>query len=119
MTSVLQQYIAEYTDTNSWHYSIRHRITFASALEFYIISIYSFCLDRKKADKVALEDPYQFEIKTITSAVKTYLRSLPEPLMTFKLHPEFIAASSEYWRKAIREDLVWWRSRDDDGRGGK
>lgn len=52
-------------------------------------------LDRKKADKVALEDPSQYEIKTITSAVKTYLRSLPEPLMTYKLHPDFIAAAKQ------------------------
>ena len=34
MTSVLRRYMAEYTDTNSWHYPIRHRVTFTSALEY-------------------------------------------------------------------------------------
>jgi len=31
-------------------------------------------LDRKKADKLDLNDPTQYETKTITSAVKHYLR---------------------------------------------
>ncbi|XP_060562479.1 rho GTPase-activating protein 26-like isoform X5 [Ruditapes philippinarum] len=50
-------------------------------------------LDRKKADKLDLNDPTQYETKTITSAVKHYLRTLPEPLMTFKLHADFISAA--------------------------
>ncbi|KAJ8298467.1 hypothetical protein KUTeg_024998 [Tegillarca granosa] len=52
-------------------------------------------LDPKKKDKIQLDDPQQFEIKTITSAVKNYLRSLPEPLMTYKLHNQFIAAAKQ------------------------
>ncbi|KAK3100253.1 hypothetical protein FSP39_016959 [Pinctada imbricata] len=52
-------------------------------------------LDPKKREKIDIDDPNQFEIKTITSAVKNYLRSLPEPLMTFKLHKEFIAAAKQ------------------------
>lgn len=36
-----------------------------------------------------------FETKTITSALKNYLRHLSEPIMTFQLHEEFIAASSK------------------------
>ncbi|XP_045205327.2 rho GTPase-activating protein Graf-like isoform X3 [Mercenaria mercenaria] len=50
-------------------------------------------LDRKKSDKLDLNDPTLYETKTITSAVKHYLRTLPEPLMTFKLHADFISAA--------------------------
>uniref|UniRef100_A0A8C5LMV8 Rho GTPase-activating protein 10 n=1 Tax=Leptobrachium leishanense TaxID=445787 RepID=A0A8C5LMV8_9ANUR len=32
----------------------------------------------------------EWEVKTITSALKLYLRSLPEPLMTYELHEQFI-----------------------------
>ncbi|XP_078324308.1 rho GTPase-activating protein 26-like isoform X2 [Crassostrea virginica] len=52
-------------------------------------------LDPKRKDKIDISDPNQFEIKTITSAVKNYLRSLPEPLMTFKLHKPLIAAAKQ------------------------
>lgn len=52
-------------------------------------------LDPKKADKVSFDDPAQWETKTITSAIKNYLRSLPEPLMTFKLHEQFIKAAKQ------------------------
>ncbi|XP_029460144.1 rho GTPase-activating protein 10 isoform X2 [Rhinatrema bivittatum] len=37
-----------------------------------------------------LEDSVEWEVKTITSVLKQYLRSLPEPLMTYDLHGEFI-----------------------------
>ncbi|KAK3719890.1 hypothetical protein RRG08_040189, partial [Elysia crispata] len=52
-------------------------------------------LDSKKADKVNYDDPSVWETKTITSAVKSYLRTLPEPLMTFKLHENFIKAAKQ------------------------
>ncbi|CAG5135137.1 unnamed protein product [Candidula unifasciata] len=52
-------------------------------------------LDPKKADKVSFEDPSVWETKTITSAIKNYLRSLPEPLMTFRLHDSFIKAAKQ------------------------
>ncbi|XP_064608409.1 rho GTPase-activating protein 26-like isoform X2 [Liolophura sinensis] len=52
-------------------------------------------LDKRKADKVVLEDVGEWETKTITSAIKSYLRNLPEPLMTFKLHDAFIAAAKQ------------------------
>jgi hypothetical protein len=51
--------------------------------------------DPKKADKINFDDPAVCETKTITSAIKNYLRSLPEPLMTFRLHEQFIKAASE------------------------
>ncbi|XP_056643046.1 rho GTPase-activating protein 26 isoform X2 [Diorhabda carinulata] len=49
-------------------------------------------LDRRKGDKLLLDDPVEWETKTITSALKMYLRNLPEPLMTFRFHNGFIAA---------------------------
>lgn len=52
-------------------------------------------LDRRKADKLNLEDPYEWESKTLTSALKNFLRNLPEPLMTYKLHDSFIEAASK------------------------
>lgn len=50
-------------------------------------------LDRRKSDKLNLEDGMEWESKTITSAVKTFFRNLPEPIMTFRLHFQFIAAA--------------------------
>ncbi|XP_061682614.1 rho GTPase-activating protein 42 isoform X2 [Syngnathoides biaculeatus] len=37
-------------------------------------------------------DPEKWDNKTITSGLKNYLRCLSEPLMTFKLHKDFIMA---------------------------
>ncbi len=51
-------------------------------------------LDRRKSDRLNLEDAMEWESKTITSAVKTFFRNLPEPIMTHKLHFKFIAAAS-------------------------
>uniref|UniRef100_A0A8C1G9I6 Rho-GAP domain-containing protein n=1 Tax=Cyprinus carpio TaxID=7962 RepID=A0A8C1G9I6_CYPCA len=49
----------------------------------------SFMIDEKSCeiDLAASED---WDVKTITSALKLYLRSLPEPLMTYELYKEFI-----------------------------
>ncbi|KAL7645865.1 UNVERIFIED_CONTAM: hypothetical protein RMT77_002762 [Armadillidium vulgare] len=52
-------------------------------------------LDPNKADKLVLEDPAEWEVKTITSAIKQYFRTLPEPLMTYELHNDFIAAAKK------------------------
>lgn len=52
-------------------------------------------LDRRKLEKLNLENRYEWESKTITSALKTYLRTLSEPLMTFRYYDSFIAAASE------------------------
>ncbi|XP_069130249.1 rho GTPase-activating protein 26-like isoform X4 [Argopecten irradians] len=60
-----------------------------------VSKLISLGLDPKKKDKINIDDPSQFEIKTVTSAVKHYLRSLPEPLMTFKFHSDFIAAAKQ------------------------
>uniref|UniRef100_A0A0R3S0N7 Rho-GAP domain-containing protein n=1 Tax=Elaeophora elaphi TaxID=1147741 RepID=A0A0R3S0N7_9BILA len=51
-------------------------------------------LDRRRSahDKLSFADD-EWEIKTLSSALKTFLRNLPEPLMTFDLHPHFINAA--------------------------
>ncbi|XP_074649677.1 rho GTPase-activating protein 26-like [Tubulanus polymorphus] len=52
-------------------------------------------LDKRKADKLNLEDAAEWETKTLTSAIKSYLRNLPEPLMSFELHTKFTAAAKQ------------------------
>ncbi|KAF6092265.1 Rho GTPase activating protein 10 [Phyllostomus discolor] len=51
----------------------------------------SMLMDVKTCNELDLENSVDWEVKTITSALKQYLRSLPEPLMTYKLHGDFIA----------------------------
>ncbi|XP_040187778.1 rho GTPase-activating protein 10 isoform X1 [Rana temporaria] len=46
--------------------------------------------DVKAGGDVDLSAAGEWEVKTITSALKLYLRSLPEPLMTYELHERFI-----------------------------
>nr|XP_055061083.1 rho GTPase-activating protein 10 isoform X1 [Misgurnus anguillicaudatus] len=46
-------------------------------------------IDDKSCD-IDLAASEDWDIKTITSALKLYLRSLPEPLMTYELYKEFI-----------------------------
>ncbi|XP_069903566.1 rho GTPase-activating protein 10 isoform X4 [Oryctolagus cuniculus] len=46
--------------------------------------------DAKTCNELDLENSVDWEVKTITSALKQYLRSLPEPLMTYELHGDFI-----------------------------
>lgn len=58
-----------------------------------VTKLLSTGLDRKKSEKMSFEDPMEWESKTITSAAKTFLRNLPEPLMTYKMHSSFIAAA--------------------------
>ncbi|CAG9837184.1 unnamed protein product [Diabrotica balteata] len=61
-------------------------------------------LDRRKNDKLLLDDPVEWETKTITSSLKMYLRNLPEPLMTFRYHNGFIAAvKNESKQNRIRD----------------
>ncbi|XP_016145680.1 rho GTPase-activating protein 10-like [Sinocyclocheilus grahami] len=44
----------------------------------------------EKSSEIDLAASEDWDVKTITSALKLYLRSLPEPLMTYKLYKEFI-----------------------------
>ncbi|XP_060634849.2 rho GTPase-activating protein 10 [Anolis sagrei] len=48
-------------------------------------------MDAKTCNELDLENSKEWEVKTITSAMKQYLRSLPEPLMTYDLHRDFIS----------------------------
>lgn len=66
-------------------------------------------LDRRKAEKLIFDDPLEWETKTITSALKTYLRSLPEPLMTYRYHNGFIAAVS---KSDFKFYIVIWTFKD-------
>nr|KAF6479072.1 Rho GTPase activating protein 10 [Molossus molossus] len=50
----------------------------------------SILMDVKTCNELDLENSADWEVKTITSALKQYLRSLPEPLMTYELHGDFI-----------------------------
>ncbi|XP_070777156.1 rho GTPase-activating protein 10 isoform X7 [Enoplosus armatus] len=45
----------------------------------------------EKSNEVDLCTSEDWDVKTITSALKLYLRSLPEPLMTYGLYKEFIS----------------------------
>ncbi|KAJ8335647.1 hypothetical protein SKAU_G00389890 [Synaphobranchus kaupii] len=47
-------------------------------------------IDEKASSEVDLSVSEEWDVKTITSALKLYLRSLPEPLMTSGLYKEFI-----------------------------
>lgn len=63
-------------------------------------------LDRRKAEKLAgLDDPQEWETKTITSALKCYLRNLPEPIMTYRYHNGFIAAVKNETRQTRINDV--------------
>ncbi|XP_054611010.1 rho GTPase-activating protein 26-like isoform X1 [Dunckerocampus dactyliophorus] len=52
----------------------------------------SLAMDPKTCADVELENP-EWEIKTITSAIKHYLRMLPAPLMTYQYQRSFIKAA--------------------------
>jgi hypothetical protein len=55
-----------------------------------------FLLDTHKtlAQRLATPVEEDIELKTICSALKLYLRTLKEPVFTFKLHNRFIEAAS-------------------------
>ncbi|XP_022086158.1 rho GTPase-activating protein 26-like isoform X11 [Acanthaster planci] len=61
-----------------------------------VMRLTSLCLaDKRKPQNVNLSDSGEWEIKTITSALKNYFRNLPEPLMSFRLHDQLIAAAKQ------------------------
>ncbi|KAL8605725.1 hypothetical protein ACOMHN_041132 [Nucella lapillus] len=71
-----------------------------------VANLLKLALDPKKADKVSYEDPTVWETKTVTSAIKNYLRSLPEPLMTYKLHDQFIKAAKQESKTLRKLDVL-------------
>ncbi|XP_054164115.1 rho GTPase-activating protein 26-like isoform X2 [Oppia nitens] len=65
-------------------------------------------LDRRKIsdnNEIYDFDTDEWETKTITSALKTYFRNLPEPVMSFRLHTAFIAAA-KYENKVQRIEAI-------------
>lgn len=68
-----------------------------------ITKLLTMGLDRRKTTNGLnslsfLDDCIEWETKTITSALKLFLRNLPEPLMTFKYHNAFILAASKIYK---------------------
>ncbi|XP_058242872.1 rho GTPase-activating protein 42 isoform X6 [Hemibagrus wyckioides] len=51
-------------------------------------------------------DPEIWDNKTITSGLKNYLRGLIEPLMTYRLHEDFIAAVSDTFSSSSRSTAI-------------
>ncbi|GAV02294.1 hypothetical protein RvY_12883 [Ramazzottius varieornatus] len=49
----------------------------------------------ENSEKFDLSDENEWELRTLTSAVKAYFRLLPEPLMTFRLHKPLIEAAKK------------------------
>ena len=53
------------------------------------------CVERGKLDTIDLTDEFEWDTKTIASAVKGYFsKYLGEPLLTFDLHMSFVNAAS-------------------------
>jgi hypothetical protein len=53
--------------------------------------------ERGNYDAFDLEDTDVFnDISSVTSVLKTYFRSLPDPLFTFALHEQFVAAAGKH-----------------------
>lgn len=71
-----------------------------------ITKLLAMGLDRRKTTNGLntlnfLDDSIEWETKTITSALKLFLRNLPEPLMTFKYHNAFISSASKIYANII------------------
>ncbi|EFN68151.1 Rho GTPase-activating protein 26 [Camponotus floridanus] len=62
-------------------------------------------LDKRKVEKLNLNDRFEWESKTITSALKTYLRTLSEPLMTFRYYNSFITAAKQETKETRINDI--------------
>lgn len=65
-----------------------------------INKLLSLGMERKETEDVFSDEKYRdlMESNTIASALKTYLRNLNEPLMTYHYHSGFIEAASEFQR---------------------
>lgn len=66
----------------------------------------SFLADPHKSTAQKLSTPVdeEMDLKTVCSSLKLYLRTLKEPVFTFKLHNRFIEAASKAF--AHRDDVV-------------
>lgn len=70
-----------------------YRKTGGSSLSKAITQLF----ERGDYDSFDLEDTDVFnDISSITSVMKTYFRQLPNPLLTFALHEQFVEAAGEW-----------------------
>ncbi|EPY81421.1 N-chimaerin isoform 2 [Camelus ferus] len=65
----------------------------------------SVLMDPKTASETETDICAEWEIKTITSALKTYLRMLPGPLMMYQFQRSFIKAAMKSALALTREDV--------------
>lgn len=59
-----------------------------SSFEDCVLQFLFFCFLR-----VDITNNEEWETNTLTSALKSYFRNLPEPVLTFNLHRDFINAA--------------------------
>ncbi|MCI4379582.1 hypothetical protein PGIGA_G00229900 [Pangasianodon gigas] len=71
---------------------VRHGIITLQALSESNRRMWLEAMDAPKAPADVDLDPEIWDNKTITSGLKNYLRCLTEPLMTYRLHADFITA---------------------------
>ncbi|XP_015777163.1 PREDICTED: rho GTPase-activating protein 10-like [Acropora digitifera] len=76
------------------------------------------CIERKKVSTINLADnDCEFEVKTITSALKQYLRNMPEPLFTYDYHEQFLdAVKKETFEKRVDALIYLVASLPEDNR---
>ncbi|OQV14670.1 Rho GTPase-activating protein 42 [Hypsibius exemplaris] len=60
------------------------------------------------SDKMNLNDETEWELRTVTSALKAYFRFLPEPLLTFRLHKPLIEAAKKENKADRLLDVHYW-----------
>ena len=71
-----------------------YRKTGGSAQSKAITSLF----ERGDYDAFDLKDSDSFnDISSVTSVLKSYFRSLPDPLLTYNLHESFVAAASKFF----------------------
>ena len=75
-------------------YFLRILIIFKPTTSFPCRLIHQYFLGGQGLPPYAMESLQResADIKILTSALKQYLRALPEPLLTFELYPAFVAA---------------------------
>ncbi|XP_015790877.1 rho GTPase-activating protein 26 isoform X2 [Tetranychus urticae] len=75
-----------------------------------VTKLMQLALDRRKLASdgelmLEVDNSDEWEIRTVTSALKNYFRNLPEPLMSFKFHNFFIAAAKQENKEKRTDDI--------------
>jgi hypothetical protein len=87
-----------------------YRKTGGSSLSKYITQLF----DRGNYDSFDLQDMDKFnDINSVTSVMKSYFRTLPDPLLTYKLHEDLVAAASECFIEPLGRGVFFFRDRVD------